>query len=417
MYESTMSETIHEADANEDLSKIMAGSETNANMFETPDATGRMQDSPSLPLANRELAEQVRFSHLEPSESNANENPTKKVVKSKYEGSMADKIKMQGYPQGLNPLQSKEELAEQLGLSFQVYSKVTRGEMMESLREAILSEPGYHEANNDFELPPEGIESGSGVDKMESTSLNSIEISQSNENDQMQNIAVKVEKSHTDIDRYVEGSSVRDKIGIENHKEVFGPRLRNYTSNHCQKDYKREANLEKHIQHQHELPNKGNPSTSKDKIYHSCNHCNETFSVQRELKRHLAKMHKNLDDERKYICDICRKSYKRQGNLDNHQQVDHGIEKEASTQNNIKLCSLCSKYFTGMQSLKCHLRRIHGNQENVICSDCGKCFKDKNCLSNLVKNVHMVTNDQCGKCNKICKNKPALEKHMIYNHS
>ena len=125
----------------------------------------------------------------------------------------------------------------------------------------------------------------------------------------------------------------------------------------------------------------------------------------------------NLNGERKYICDICRKSYKRQGNLDNHQQVDHGIEKEASTQNNIKLCSLCSKYFTGMQSLNCHLRRIHGSQENVICSDCGKCFKDKNCLSNHVKNVHMVTNDQCGKCNKICKNKPALEKHMNYNHS
>ena len=158
-------------------------------------------------------------------------------------------------------------------------------------------------------------------------------------------------------------------------------------------------------------------STSKDKIYHSCNLCNATFSVQRELKRHLAKMHKNLDDERKYICDICRKSYKRQGNLDNHQQVDHGIEKEASTQNNIKLCSLCSKYFTGMQSLKCHLRRIHGNQENVICSDCRKCFKDKNCLNNHVKNVHMVTNDQCGKCNKICKNKQAIEKHMKYNHS
>ena len=133
------------------------------------------------------------------------------------------------------------------------------------MHEAILSEPGYHEANNDFELPPEGIESGSGVDKMESTSLNSIEISQSNENDQMQNIAVKVEKSHTDIDRYVEGSSVRDKIGIENHKEVFGPRLRNYTSNHCQKYYKREANIEKHMQHQHELPNKGNPSTQSCK--------------------------------------------------------------------------------------------------------------------------------------------------------
>ena len=54
---------------------------------------------------------------------------------------------------------------------------------MESLHEAILSEPGYYEANSDFESPQEGIESGSGVDEMESTSPNSIEISQSNEND------------------------------------------------------------------------------------------------------------------------------------------------------------------------------------------------------------------------------------------
>ena len=135
--------------------------------------------------------------------------------------------------------------------------------------------------------------------------------------------------------------------------------------------------------------------------------------------KHLARKHKSPDDdERKYICDICRASYKRQGNLDNHKEVDHGLVKdESSPHSNRKLCSICSKLFTGMQSLKCHIRRVHGNQEKVICADCGKYFKDKSCLSSHVKNVHMVTYDQCGKCNKICKNKPALEKHMKYNHS
>ena len=42
--------------------------------------------------------------------------------------------------------QSKEELAEQLGLSFLVYSNLTRDEMLQSLHEAILSEPANYEA-------------------------------------------------------------------------------------------------------------------------------------------------------------------------------------------------------------------------------------------------------------------------------
>ena len=161
------------------------------------------------------------------------------------------------------------------------------------------------------------------------------------------------------------------------------------------------------------MPNEGNTSTNLDKKYYSCNHCNEVFSAKRELMRHQAKKHKNNDGERKYICDICSKRYKRQCGLDNHLQVDHGIDKETSLQ---KLCSLCSKSFRGMHSLKGHIRRIHGNQENFICSDCGKYFKDKAYLKNHVTNVHIVTNEQCEKCSKICKNKPALEKHMKYNH-
>ena len=312
--------------------------------------------------------------------------------------------------QSLNNLfQSKEELAEQLGLSNLVTSNLTRDEMLESLHEAILSEPGNYETNNaetDLETPYNGIESEVGIDQLEPTNLdlvNKIKGS-SNENGQMQKIAVKAEKSDTDIYKYVEESSATENK--ENHKQKF-------TCNHCQVDYKKEANLKKHIKRQHGMPNEGNTSTNLDKKYYSCNHCNEGFSAKRELMRHQAKKHKNNDGERKYICDICSKRYKRQGGLDNHLQVDHGIDKETSLQ---KLCSLCSKSFRGMHSLKGHIRRIHGNQENFICSDCGKYFKDKAYLKNHVTNVHIVTNEQCEKCSKICKNKPALEKHMKHNH-
>ena len=38
-------ETIHESNASEDLCKIMAGSETDEKMVETPAATSRLQDS------------------------------------------------------------------------------------------------------------------------------------------------------------------------------------------------------------------------------------------------------------------------------------------------------------------------------------------------------------------------------------
>ena len=377
-HKNTISETNAESNADEDPCKTIAESE---KMVEAHVSTNRMQDSSQLFQANKET-----------------ETETETVVESKFEGNMAEKIKMQGYPQSLNPLHSKEELAGQLGLSFMVYSKLTRDEILESLHEAILSEPANYEANNATDE--------TDIDNMESTIPDLISQSKGplSENDQMQKIVVKVDEFHsqTDIDRYIEVSS-------ENQN--------NYTCNHCQKNYKKEANLEKHVQLQHELQNTGNPSTGQDTKYYSCNHCNDTFSAKRELRRHFAKKHRNQDDERKYICDICRASYKRQGNLDNHQQVYHGLEKDISLHSKVKLCSRCSKCFTGMQSLKCHIRRIHGNQEKVICSDCGKHFKEKNCLTNHVKNVHIVTNDQCGKCSKICKNKPALEKHMKWNHS
>ena len=396
------------------------------------------ESTTNLPSAKSEMHKNKKETNAE---SNAIDSPGKTITNSETNENWIQT------PQSLNLLQTKEELAEQLGLSYLVYNKLTRDEMLESLYEAFLSEPSNNEAD---------FESQSGKDEEFVESKGPLA-----GDDRMREISVKVEKCGTNIDKNIseseinidkqveesgtstntiipifhpaaaptdqreseqkfnENENIAQKLSnptpkqLENvkdtkefFKEIVGGK--NYTCNHCKKVYKKEANLDKHVQYQHDAP-----SGSQEKRCYSCKHCKDLFSVKRELMRHMAKKHQ--DGERKFICDICRASYKRQGNLDNHQQVSHCLEKE---NNNIKLCSICSKSYTGMQSLNCHIRRIHGNdQKSVICSDCGKYFKYQHCLTSHVRNVHMVTHDQCGKCQKICKNKPALEKHMRYNHS
>ena len=158
-------------------------------------------------------------------------------------------------------------------------------------------------------------------------------------------------------------------------------------------------------------------TSRREKRLYPCDHCKEQFSVKKVFLKHLSKKHKQEGDARRFICDICTSIYKRQGDLENHRYVKHSVDEASSLLQDAKICSVCSKSLRNMQSLKWHISNIHTKQEESICPHCGKHFKDKRCLSNHVNNVHTITNEKCGKCQKICKNKPALEKHMKYNHS
>ena len=56
---------------------------------------------------------------------------------------------VQGYLQILNREQAKEEMAEEFGLSYLVFQNLTHDQLLESLHEAILSEPNNYETNNE----------------------------------------------------------------------------------------------------------------------------------------------------------------------------------------------------------------------------------------------------------------------------
>ena len=356
--------------------------------------------------------------------------------------------KIESSPHILDTKQTKEELAEQLGLTKIVSQNLTRDQLLEALQEAILSEPeelatfgevpvvsenAYLPSNDEerkdktepFEVDrPQSakeieIKNMETVEKERTTESGSLitPIDLSKENGKDKESIFTTETSKNDSQ---DGPGVRcvsegnnDNTGIlvtqpnakreRRDKSKYERSLRK----HCKKRFNGEVNLLKDT--------KQKPGQrDKEKKRHECNHCDESFSNQKIMAKHMHKQHKN---DRKLICDFCSKIYKRQGPPEHHLQSDHGVEKATPSPVETNLCKFCSKSFATEKILKNHNNNIHGSKNHIVCPQCGKSFKYKELLSNHIRNVHDRTNQQCPECKKICKNKVALDRHMHHNHS
>ena len=176
---------------------------------------------------------------------------------------------------------------------------------------------------------------------------------------------------------------IEDKCGNKSAKEKCdGKKKRGnkggygkFVCEQCERAFYRKTNLDKHTQLKHRTEISSPFPEENGKIYFPCNQCQDTFSCKRNLVRHMAKKHKSKDNEQRFICDICSKTFKRQGRLDRHLQFYHSIEKDKSLEDETKLCDVCSKYFATSKNLMTHKRNIHGSKNQVICHDCGKYFK------------------------------------------
>ena len=345
---------------------------------------------------------------------------------------LTERKQVHGYSESLNLTQSKAELANQLGLSYAVFRQLTRDEILESLHEAMLSEPSDYEAGLGSFCDKSDTDSGSDnhivssfADQIKTDQVEDAQEQQINELGSNDIDTKDVDKDRKDTrPAEQEVSEQFDDGPLETSSTESlpkqGPNIDNsdltkFTCNHNTKRYKKEAKLKKHLL-LCDISSGNDKSRRREKRLYSCDHCKEQFSVKKVFLKHLSKLHKNQDDARKFICDICTNIYKRQGDLENHRYVKHSVDEASSLLQDAKICSVCSKSLRNMQSLKWHISNIHTKQEESICPHCGKHFKDKRCLSNHVNNVHTITNEKCGKCQKMCKNKPALEKHMKYNH-
>ena len=83
----------------------------------------------------------------------------------------------QHYPQILYNSKSKEELALELGLDYSVHKNLTRDQILESLLEATLAEPG-NDMNNEEEIDMNDINNGEDIEMNDEKSLHEAILSQ-----------------------------------------------------------------------------------------------------------------------------------------------------------------------------------------------------------------------------------------------
>ncbi|XP_044729758.1 gastrula zinc finger protein XlCGF57.1-like [Chrysoperla carnea] len=108
-------------------------------------------------------------------------------------------------------------------------------------------------------------------------------------------------------------------------------------------------------------------------------------------------------DERKFQCEICKKTYKRQETLISHRH----IHREGVSYS----CDICNKQFKRKDTLRDH-KKIHTGERNYICTYCNKAFMK---TDNLKMHLRTHTGEKpftCSKCGKRFSQKHVLNSHM-----
>ena len=163
-----------------------------------------------------------------------------------------------------------------------------------------------------------------------------------------------------------------------------------------------------------------------------CTLCSEIFSIYEELNSHLSWTLE--DSEKDFICQFCRKMFKKKKCLVFHLKSDHPkllfmaispksnfdnsnesvapqvdlpiIQKEikksfenSSTRlqkslfgkklSSPKKCNLCFEYFSNKESYKSHVKTIAEDANRLFfCQFCDKVFKKRQCLISHLKSIH-----------------------------
>ena len=177
---------------------------------------------------------------------------------------------------------------------------------------------------------------------------------------------------------------------------------RKYECPHCGQCYHTIRNLDVHMRKQHkEEPNKP----------WQCTLCEMNFPHLLEYRNHCKKEHE--EEEKRFSCGICGKSFYRKGNLQAH------LETHVETKN--CECKICFKMFKGKAQLASHMN-WHGLKKKAkgqtfLCDECGKSYKG---LKGLQAHLRCHKGDrtvQCEVCKLVLPNPSKMKQHLNTVHA
>ncbi|XP_018905379.1 uncharacterized protein [Bemisia tabaci] len=174
-----------------------------------------------------------------------------------------------------------------------------------------------------------------------------------------------------------------------------------YLCTHCNRAF---FNLEELNEHSKllNLPAETIQRVKVPKEIHICRYCSKTFSKRKSLTQHIG-LHSN--DSCKYQCDVCNQKFAWKTSLSRH-MASHVKDEQLKFP-----CETCDKSYVTMARLQEHIKRDHYNQRPHMCKICAKCFFKKSDLK-----AHMRTHTQekpymCGTCAKSFRHVSHLIRH------
>lgn len=173
-----------------------------------------------------------------------------------------------------------------------------------------------------------------------------------------------------------------------------------FECSYCNKFVKK---LDRHVERNHF-------DFSKNVNRTRCGLCLEQFTQRKDLKRHQANVHGGNS----FGCDLCGCLTHRFGHLERHILRVHCEENEL-------LCQQCGKGYKFIWELRRHIQNAHTERERAHeCHLCPKKFYSKEMLSDHISSVHLDLRPyKCNAdgCNKAFKLKKRLRIHYIQVHS
>ncbi|CAG0913456.1 unnamed protein product [Notodromas monacha] len=138
---------------------------------------------------------------------------------------------------------------------------------------------------------------------------------------------------------------------------------------------------------------------SQEKATIACDECGESFTAHRLLVRHSVEIHGrqvpklSRSPPKEAYCEDCGKQYKKVSDCLNHRRRVHG---DSTMQIDTQPCELCMKVFGSKDSLRYHLRGVHGFEyaiqlkEGIECRICSARAREKHEFLRHLRGAHNI---------------------------
>ncbi|XP_076685347.1 uncharacterized protein LOC143377672 [Andrena cerasifolii] len=143
---------------------------------------------------------------------------------------------------------------------------------------------------------------------------------------------------------------------------------------------------------------------------YKCTRCTKRFIKEEQLTNHLSKhdrtfkKNKETDSSKRFLCEICSKSFTQSTTLIAHLRAHNGVKPY--------VCEVCSRPFTTNAYLKMHMR-THTQERPYICQYCSRAFARADTLANHLTSHTGEAKYHCKYCPKNFRRLKSLKEHVF----